>query len=99
MNYESFNCSDCSFPFEEENSKDIFKLKQKNQKLAVINQDLYVIPNNRIRENKKKLPDATFKKPNPGVIAVHFIMHALIILIGVFLILFGLDINRHRTKI
>lgn len=60
---------------------------------------LYVIPNNRIRENKKKLPDATFKKPNPGVIAVHFILHTLIILIGVFLILFGLDINRHRTKI
>ena len=40
---------------------------------------MYVIPNNRNKENKRKLPDATFKRPNPGVISVHFIIHTLII--------------------
>lgn len=59
---------------------------------------MYVIPNNRNKENKRKLPDATFKRPNPGVISVHFIIHTLIILLGVFLILYGLDIIKHKAK-
>lgn len=59
---------------------------------------MYVIPNNRIRENKRKLPEATFKRPNAGVISVHFIIHTLIILFGVFLILYGLDVVKHKAK-
>ena len=41
MNSNYLDCSDFSFPSEEESSKKIFKLEQKNQKLNVINQDLY----------------------------------------------------------
>lgn len=59
---------------------------------------MYVVPNNRIKENKRKLPYATFKSPNAGVIAVHFIIHTLIILFGIILILFGLDIQRSKMK-
>ncbi|KAK8881048.1 hypothetical protein M9Y10_003775 [Tritrichomonas musculus] len=60
---------------------------------------MYVIPNNRIRENKRKLPNADFKKPNIGIIIVHFLLHGLIMLIGIFTILYSLgDISgiNHR---
>lgn len=63
---------------------------------------LFAVPYHRITVNKKKLPDAHFKKPNAGVITVHFLLHVLIILIGVFVILFsfedvdGIDHSRVR---
>lgn len=40
MDSKLLNCNDFSFSSEEESSKKIFKLEQKNQKLNVINQDL-----------------------------------------------------------
>lgn len=59
---------------------------------------LYAIPNQRIKENKKKLPDATFKSPNVGVIIVHFLLHILVILVGVFTILYGLGISQRQVR-
>ena len=52
---------------------------------------LFAIPYHRISENKRKLPDATFKKPNGGVIACHFLLHILIMLVGVFVILYSFE--------
>lgn len=40
MDSECFSCSDFSLLSEDENSKKIYKLKQKNQKLNILNQDL-----------------------------------------------------------
>ena len=72
MNSNSFNCSDFSLPCEEENSKEIFRLKQKIQKLTVINQDLYSknqILNEQIERalHMNSNIEETFKKHNDTV--------------------------------
>lgn len=63
---------------------------------------LFAIPYHRIRTNKRKLPDALFKKPNVCVIVFHFILHVLVMLVGVFVILFGLknyeNVNHDKVK-
>lgn len=51
---------------------------------------LFVIPYKRIQTNKRKLPDATFHNPSKTIIAFHFILHSLVILIGILFILFSL---------
>ena len=51
---------------------------------------MYAIPNNRIKENKRKLPNSVFKKPNVGIIIIHFLLHGLIMIIGILVILYSL---------
>lgn len=51
---------------------------------------LFAVPYHRIRSNKHKLPNATFKNPNIVVIVFHFILHAIVMIVGVFVILFGI---------
>lgn len=51
---------------------------------------LFVIPYKRIQTNKRKLPDATFQNPSKTIISFHFILHSLVIMIGILLILFSL---------
>lgn len=52
---------------------------------------LYVIPNNIIKENKRKYPDSSFEKPKSAVIGIHFTLHSLIILLGIILIICSFD--------
>lgn len=50
----------------------------------------YVIPNNKIKENKKKLPDAYFKSPNQVIIFLHFLYNSIVIICGISILLFSL---------
>lgn len=62
----------------------------------------YVIPIQQIKTNKRKLPTYSFKNPNISIIIIHFILHFLLILVGLFLILFSLEnydhINESRVQ-
>lgn len=49
------------------------------------------IPNQKIKSNKRKLPNHTFEKPNIPIIVIHFILHFFVILVGLFVILFSLE--------
>lgn len=46
----------------------------------------YVIPNNKIKENRRKYPYYTFEKPNKGIIALHFLEHIFLLLEGIVII-------------
>lgn len=46
----------------------------------------YVIPNNKINDNKKKYPTFTFNKPDSGIIALHFLLHISLIALGAVLV-------------
>ncbi|KAK8838189.1 hypothetical protein M9Y10_035607 [Tritrichomonas musculus] len=50
----------------------------------------YVIPDLKIKENKRKLPDARFQEPNPVLIFIHFLFHSCVMLFGISLLLFAL---------
>ena len=43
----------------------------------------YVIPNNKIKENKRKYPNHIFEKPNKSIIALHFLEHIFLLLEGI----------------
>lgn len=64
---------------------------------------LFAVPYQRIQANKRKLPDAIFLKPSKSIIALHFMVHSLVILFGVLLILFSFkeykQIDRSCTKL
>lgn len=51
---------------------------------------LFAIPYHRIQKNKHSLPNARFKNPNAVVIVFHFILHVIVILVGVFVLLYGI---------
>lgn len=61
----------------------------------------YVIPMNRINENKKHAPNAIFSEPNTVIIVLHFIFNSLVIFFGICLLLFSLRgfFIRHSTII
>ena len=56
---------------------------------------LFAVPYQRIQANKRKLPDAHFEKPNKAIIWAHFILHILMISIGVLIILYGFRGYKH----
>lgn len=47
----------------------------------------YVIPNNQLKQNKKKYPNYEFDKPDITLIALHFLEHFFLILTGIMMIL------------
>ncbi|KAK8885904.1 hypothetical protein M9Y10_041361 [Tritrichomonas musculus] len=47
----------------------------------------YVIPNNQLKQNKKKYPNYEFDKPDITLIAFHFLEHFFLILTGIMMIL------------
>lgn len=47
----------------------------------------YVIPNKEINDNKNKYPNYHFKKPDGGIIALHFLQHIFLLVLGAILIL------------
>ena len=52
---------------------------------------LYYYPNSIIKSNKKKYPNSVFLKPDTSIIAIHFTLHSLLILLGIFLIIYSFD--------
>lgn len=51
----------------------------------------FAIPNQKIKSNKRKLPNHTFEKPNIPIIVIHFILHFFVIFVGLFVILFSFE--------
>lgn len=50
---------------------------------------LYVVPTKMANDNKKNFPNSTFQKPNKAIIALHFVLHILIIFLGANMIVLG----------
>lgn len=46
----------------------------------------YVVPNNKISQNKKQYPDYEFPKPELAIVISHFLMHIFLIAIGCVLL-------------